>query len=203
MQKDRVVLQTSQILQRKNILHIILAVLLITSLLLAIFDMKVLERNSNGKMVITNFLLAIFDKEVVMPNNSNGKMPFSYMATLTGEAITLVLDVTPANVEYNTKEILKITHPSFYGALKTKLQARAKDVQNRKISTFFSPSNYSHYVQGDDGKSIYVVGKLSTFLGKKEVSSEEKAYVVAYKLEGLKPLLIDFHEVDPKAKDER
>ena len=48
---------------------------------------------------------------------------------------------------------------------------------------------------------MLVVGKLSTHLGKEEVSLEEKTYSITYAFEGFKPLVLDFHEVDLKAKD--
>ena len=97
-----------------------------------------------------------------------------------------------------TKAVLKITHPAFYGQLKFDLQKRAEDVMKRKISTHFFPQTITI---GEDNKSVLVVGKLTTYLGKESVSEEEKTYSIIYDYEGFKPLVISFQEVEQKAKD--
>lgn len=161
-------------------------------------------------LLISNLFLStavlFHDKEIILVPNSldqdtsiiNGKMSPAYLEALTRDVVNLMLNVTPANVEYSTKSILKIAHPKFYGELKTSLQSRSQDVMNRRISVFFSPQSIS---VGDDRSSVIVMGKLSTYLGKEEVSMEEKIYSITYKIEGFKPLVLDFHEVDPKAKE--
>jgi type IV conjugative transfer system protein TraE len=185
MESSHLILETKKILKQRNLAVIACAVLLISNLFLS-------------SAVIFG------DKETVLVPNSlnqeasiiNGKMSPAYVEALTRDVVNLMLNITPANVEYATKSILKITHPKFYGHLKTALNDRSKDVINRRISVYFSPQSIT---PTQDQNGVFVVGKLSTYLGKEEVSSEEKTYSITYVFEGFKPLVLDFHEVDPKA----
>lgn len=153
--------------------------------------------------LLLTILLITSEKEIVLVPNSidqeisikDGKMSNSYLEALTRDVTNLILNITPDNVEYSSKAILKITHPQFYGTLKTELNKRSKDVINRKISTYFA--GQSIFV-GDDKMSVIVLGKLSTFLGKEEVSVEEKNYAISFKYEGYRPLIMSFEEVDGK-----
>lgn len=187
MQASNLLFETQKILKQRNLASIACAVLLFSNLCLA--------------------TAVIFgDKQTILVPNSlnqeasiiNGKMSPAYLEALTRDVVNLMLNITPSNVEYATKSILKITHPKFYGELKTSLQSRATDVTNRRISVYFAPQTIT---PTEDQNSVFVVGKLSTYLGKEEVASEEKTYSITYAFEGFKPLVLDFHEVDLKAKD--
>ncbi len=161
-------------------------------------------------LLLSNLLLVgavVFgDKEIVLVPNllekesslTSGKMSPQYVEALTRDVVNVMLNITPSNTEYATKSILKITHPAFYGQLKFDLQKRAEDIINRKISTHFFPQTITI---GEDVKSVYVVGKLTTYLGKENVSEEEKTYSIVYDYEGFKPLVVSFQEVDTKSKE--
>lgn len=161
-------------------------------------------------LLASNFLLSLKvffgDKEIILIPNSlnhessivNGKMSFEYMEAFTRDVVNLMLNVSPSNVEYSSKSILRITHPKFYGTLKTELNSRSQDIINRRIAIHFYPKSI---IPNEDENSVYVVGQLSTYLGKEEVSNEEKTYSITYASEGFKPLVIDFHEVNINDKN--
>jgi conjugal transfer pilus assembly protein TraE len=187
MQTSHLVFETQKILKQRNFAIIACGILLLTNLALSV-------------------AVVFGDKQTILvPNSlsqdtsiSNGKMSPAYLEALTRDVVNLMLTATPANVEYNTKSILKITHPKFYGELKTSLNSRATDVVNRKISVYFLPQSIT---PTKDNLSAFVSGKLSTHLGKEEVALEDKIYFVSYSFEGFRPLVIDFHEVDLKSKE--
>jgi len=187
MQTSHLVFETQKILKQRNFAIIACGILLLTNLALSV-------------------AVVFGDKQTILvPNSlsqdtsiSNGKMSPAYLEALTRDVVNLMLTATPANVEYNTKSILKITHPKFYGELKTSLNSRATDVVNRKISVYFLPQSIT---PTKDNLSAFVSGKLSTHLGKEEVALEDKTYFVSYSFEGFRPLVIDFHEVDLKSKE--
>ena len=96
MQSTHLILETQKILKQRNIVAIACGILLLANLALS--------------------TAVIFgDKETVLvPNSlnqeasiSNGKMSSAYLEALTRDVINLMLTVTPASVEYNTKSILK------------------------------------------------------------------------------------------------
>lgn len=188
MENSKLISEAQKILKQRNIAVAVVSILLVSNLFLS--------------------AAVIFgDKEVVLVPNSlneeasivNGKMSPAYIEAITRDVINLMLNTTPSNVEYSAKSILKITHSKFYGSLKTALTARSNDVLNRKISVVFWPQSIT---PGEDRSSAFVVGKLVTYLGKEEVSNEEKTYLITYVSEGSRPMVLDFHEIDPKAKDD-
>lgn len=188
MEKEDLVAQANQILKQRNLSLATGAVLLVANLFLSA-------------------TLLFSDKEVVLvPNSldkessvSNGRMSPAYLEAITRDVVNLMLNVTPASTEYSSKAIVKITHPAFYGQLKKDLNERNKDVVNRRISTFFSPQSM---MINDRYDGAIITGKLSTYLGKEEVLTEEKTYSVTYAFEGFRPLVADFHEIIKEDKSE-
>lgn len=181
MEKEGLLAQANQILKQRNLALAIGCVLLVANLFLAA---EVL----------------FFGKEVVLVPNSldkdssiaNGKMSPAYLEAITRDVVNLMLNVTPASAEYSSKAVIKITHPAFYGQLKKDLNERNKDVIGRRISTFFSPQSM---VVNETFTGAIITGKLSTYLGKEEVLTEDKIYSITYGFEGFRPLVIDFHEL--------
>lgn len=184
MKKEDLLSEANKILKQRNSALVALVIMMISNLFLS---------------------LALFssDKEVVLVPNSldkesaitNGKMSPAYLEAITRDVINLMLNVSPASAEYTSKTIIKITHPAFYGQLKKELNERNKDVIGRRISTVFSPQSM---VVNETFTGAIVTGKLSTYLGKEEVLTEDKLYSITYNFEGFRPLVIDFHEI---AKD--
>lgn len=187
MQSAHLILETQKILKQRNLAVVACGILLFSNLGLSAAVML----GDKQTILIPNSL----NQEASI---SNGKMSPAYLEALTRDVINLMLTVTPASVEYNTKSVLKVTHPKFYGALKTSLQSRAADVVNRRISVYFTPQSIT---PTEDNLGVLVVGKLSTYLGKEEVALEDKTYSITYAFEGFKPLVLDFHEVDLKTKE--
>jgi type IV conjugative transfer system protein TraE len=187
MESSHLILETQKILKQRNLAVAVCGILLFANLGLSVAVMF----GDRQTILIPNSL----NQEASI---SNGKMSSAYLEALTRDVINLMLTVTPASVEYNTKSVLKVTHPKFYGALKTSLQSRAADVVNRRISVYFTPQSIT---PTEDNLGVLVAGKLSTYLGKEEVSLEDKTYSITYAFEGFKPLVLDFHEVDLKTKE--
>lgn len=181
MEKEGLLVQANQILKQRNLALAIGGVLLVANLFLSA-------------------AVLFSDKEVVLVPNSldkdsaitNGKMSSAYLEAITRDVVNLMLNVTPASAEYSSKAVIKITHPTFYGQLKKDLNERNKDVIGRRISTFFSPQSM---VVNETFTGAIITGKLSTYLGKEEVLTEDKMYSITYGFEGFRPLVIDFHEL--------
>ena len=182
MNKEGLIIEAEKILKQRNAILAISIILLVAN-------------------VFLSAALFLHDKEIVLIPNSlekessikNGKMSPAYLEAITRDAINLMLNVSPANAEYSAKSILKITHPSFYGQLKKDLNARNKDIVNRRIATLFYPQSMS-VNESNDGAVI--AGKLSTYLGKEEVLTEDKTYSITYSFEGFRPLILDFYEIE-------
>jgi len=189
MQTSDLILQAEKILKQRNIAIVVSSVLLFSNFFLstAVFF------NEKEYVLVPNTL----EKEALV---SSGKMSMSYLEPITRDVVNTMFSITPLNTEYVVKSILKITHPSFYGELKASLFQRNQDIIKRRLSLHFYPQTI---VPGEEENSVVVVGKLSTYLGKEEVSSEDKSYSITYIKEGsFRPLILNFQEIDPKKKIE-
>ena len=187
MNKEGLIIEADKILKQRNLVFAFSVVLLVANIFLSAS-------------------LFLHNKEIVLVPNSlekessikNGKMSPAYLEAMTRDVVNLMLNVTPANAEYSSRSILKITHPAFYGKLKKDLNERNKDVAKRRISTIFYPQSMSVNEKND---GAVVSGKLSTYLGKEEVLMEDKVYSVTYSFDGFRPAVIDFYEVQQEKSE--
>ncbi len=175
----------------------------------AVFELEKITKQRNFCLVLCVTLIAITliqstiilsgEKSVVLvPSTlsgevglSNKKVSSAYLENITRDVINVMLDVTPENTQYSTDQILKITHPEFYGELKQQLLKRADDVASRKITTNFYAKTM---VTNPENNQVLVSGKLATFLGTKMVLEDEKNYRITYAYNNFKLLIIDFRE---------
>jgi len=181
MNKETLIHNTNILLYQRNILGILFLVMMVANLFLS-------------------FAIFLHKKEIVLVPNSineeisikNHKMSAGYLEALTRDVANLMLNVSPANLEYNSKALLKMIHPSFYGTMKNEISQRNISVENRRISTVF-------FLQSINIKNkkntVQIVGKLSTYIGKEEVEFEQKIYQISYEFSGDMPMIIDFFEV--------
>lgn len=181
MNKETLIYNTNVLLYQRNILGILFLIMIISNLFLS-------------------FAIFLHKKEIVLVPNAiseeisikNHKMSVGYLEALTRDVANLMLNVSPANLEYNSKALLKMIHPSFYGAMKNEISQRNLSVENRRISTVF-------FLQSINIKNkrntVQIVGKLSTYIGKEEVEFEQKKYQISYEFSGDMPMIIDFFEV--------
>ncbi len=187
MENSAAILELNKITKQRNISFMICGVSLITSLVLAITIL-------GGEKSI-----------ILVPSTlssgaglSNKRVSSAYLENITRDVINTLLDVTPANANYAAEQILKITHPQFYGQLKQQLNRRTQDVVSRKITTNF----YAKSMVVNSAKNqVFVSGKLLTFLGIKMVLEEEKTYRVTYEYNNFKLWIVDFHEEDLKKEE--
>lgn len=187
MEKSSAIFELNKITKQRNISLLICGVMMITSLLQTI----IIIRGEKSVVLVPSSLSG----EVGL---SNRRASAAYLENITRDVIKDILDVTPDNANYAAQQVLKITHPSFYGDLKQSLNKRTEDVVSRKITTnFYSKS----MVVNANKNQVFISGKLSTFLGTKMVLEEEKTYSISYEYNNFKLLIVDFHEEDLTDKD--
>lgn len=187
MENSSAIFELNKITKQRNILVIVCVVLISISLLQAISAF----RAEKSVVLVPSF----FNGETSL---SNKRVSASYLENITRDVINTMLDVTPDNANYSATQILKITHPQFYGTLKQQLNSRTEDVVSRKITTNFYPK--SMFVNTAKNQ-VLVSGKLLTFLGTKMVLEEEKSYSIVYEYNNFQLLIVDFHEEDPKKEE--
>ncbi len=187
MEKSVAVFELNKITRQRNLSIIAGVVLLITSLIQTI----IIFRGERSVVLVPSSLSG----EVSL---SNKRVSSAYLENITRDVMNTLLDVTPDNANYSAEQILKITHPQFYGELKQSLNKRTQEVVSKKITTSF----YAKTMVVNSAKNqVFVSGKLATYLGTKMVLEEEKTYSISYEYNNFKLLIVDFHEEDLTKKE--
>ena len=187
MEKSVAVFELNKITRQRNLSIIAGVVLLITSLIQTI----IIFRGERSVVLVPSSLSG----EVSL---SNKRVSSAYLENITRDVMNTLLDVTPDNANYSAEQILKITHPQFYGELKQSLNKRSQEVVSKKITTSF----YAKTMVVNSAKNqVFVSGKLATYLGTKMVLEEEKTYSISYEYNNFKLLIVDFHEEDLTKKE--
>jgi len=188
MESTIAILELHKITRQRNILVLICAIMFLTSFLQII----VIFRQNKEVVLVPSSLSG----EVSL---STKRVSASYLESITRDVINTMLDVTPSNVNYSSEQILKITHPAFYGQLKQQLSQRTQDIVSRKITTNFYAQSM---IANTTNNQVFASGKLLTFLGTKMVLEEEKTYSIGYEYNNFKLWIVDFHEEDLTKKGE-
>ncbi|GDX36747.1 hypothetical protein LBMAG18_12580 [Alphaproteobacteria bacterium] len=131
MNKETLIYNTNVLLYQRNILGILFLIMIISNLFLS-------------------FAIFLHKKEIVLVPNAiseeisikNHKMSVGYLEALTRDVANLMLNVSPANLEYNSKALLKMIHPSFYGAINLFQDLRIKT--NEKI--YFNIFTFEYFL---------------------------------------------------------
>ena len=187
MEKSVAVFELNKITRQRNLSIIAGVVLLITSFIQTI----IIFRGERSVVLVPSSLSG----EVSL---SNKRVSSAYLENITRDVMNTLLDVTPDNANYSAEQILKITHPQFYGELKQSLNKRTQEVVSKKITTSF----YAKTMVVNSAKNqVFVSGKLATYLGTKMVLEEEKTYSISYEYNNFKLLIVDFHEEDLTKKE--
>ena len=187
MEKSVAVFELNKITRQRNLSIIAGVVLLITSFIQTI----IIFRGERSVVLVPSSLSG----EVSL---SNKRVSSAYLENITRDVMNTLLDVTPDNANYSAEQILKITHPQFYGELKQSLNKRTQEVVSKKITTSF----YAKTMVVNSAKNqVFVSGKLATYLGTKMVLEEERTYSISYEYNNFKLLIVDFHEEDLTKKE--
>ena len=104
----------------------------------------------------------------------------------------LVLDVTPASIDWKKDMLLGYVEPAQHGALKTRQDLEAARLKRINASTAFMPQQL---VPSEDAQSVVVRGRLRTLVNTQETSNEAKAYLIEFSYAGGRMHLKTFKEV--------
>lgn len=103
----------------------------------------------------------------------------------------LVLNVTPDNVDYQTKMLLQYACPSGYGKLKTDQAVAGNALKRDSISTLFNTRN----IQVDEKTlKVALIGTLSTWVSNKKAPDYAKTYLGKFEYQNGRICVTDFKE---------
>ena len=148
-------------------------------------------------VVILNLLGTV--RTVVVPPSLNktfwvtrDQASNEYLEQMGSFIAWLVLDVTPASIDWKKDILLGYVEPEQHGALKTRQELEATRLKRINASTAFMPQQL---VPSEDAQSVVVRGRLRTLVNAQETSNELKAYLIAFSYAGGRMHLKTFKEV--------
>jgi len=148
-------------------------------------------------LVIFNLLGTV--RTVVVPPSINksfwvirDKASNEYLEQMASFMAWLVLDVTPASVDWKKNMLLGYVEPDQYGALKTRQEVEAERLKRINAATIFAPQQL---VPSEDAQNVIVRGRLRTLVNGFETANEPKAYLVEFSYSGARMHLKTFKEI--------
>ena len=115
-----------------------------------------------------------------------------YLEQMAAFVAWLVLDVSPASIDWKKNVLLGYVEPAQYGALKTRQDVEAERLKRINATTSFAPQQL---VPTEDTQSVLVHGRLRTLVNGVEVANETKSYRVVFAFSGARMHLTTFEEV--------
>ena len=147
-------------------------------------------------VVILNLLGTV--RTVVVPPSLNktfwvtrDQASNEYLEQMGSFIAWLVLDVTPASIDWKKDILLGYVEPEQHGELKTRQELEAMRLKRINASTFFSPQQL---VPSEESQSVIVRGRLRTLVNGLETANDLKAYRVEFSYSGGRMHLKTFKE---------
>ena len=160
--------QINQLKDRLNILTITCAGLIFVCIVLSL---TVIHTSNNQRIIL-------------IPPAAKGKMEINsghfsadYLREMTVFFTTLRLSVSPESIAESQETLLNYVDPHFYKTFTRVLGEEKNAIKNGKISSIFYPKS----IRSDSHKNdSYIEGSLKKFVGDREVSNENKSYLIKY-----------------------
>jgi len=141
---------------------------------------------------------------ILVPNSFNSRLRISnkkisddYLEAISRDIITIMLNITPDNIQYAEDNILSLIHPSFYGGIKEQFNQLRLNIKKRKLSMVFYPSQI---IINSSNLTSTIKGELRSYIGKKEVNRKQTSYQIGYDYSAGKLTIINFYELSENQK---
>ncbi len=128
---------------------------------------------------------------------TNSKASSDYLEQMGSFVAWLILDVSPATIDWKKDALLGYVDPEEYGAMKTRQDLEAERIKRLSASTYFLPQQI---VPSEDTQSVVVRGRLRTQINGQETNSDQKAYLVRFRYAGGRIHLQTFKEIVDEQK---
>jgi conjugal transfer pilus assembly protein TraE len=144
-----------------------------------------------GAAMLTNVVLALIviriaghERIVMVPPTVNKtfwveaeRVSPDYLQQMAYFLMQLTLNVTPQNVDHQSKLLLTYAAPAAFGELRTTLAATSERVKRDGAATVFSAQDLS---VDERAMKVGVRGQLTTYISDRRVSDAAKGYVLEF-----------------------
>ncbi len=115
-----------------------------------------------------------------------------YLEQMGSFVAWLILDVSPASIDWKKEILLGYVEPDQYGALKARQEVEAERLKRINAATAFSPLQL---VSSEETQSLVVRGRLRTLVNGQETANDLRAYLVRFSYVAARMHLVEFKEV--------
>jgi conjugal transfer pilus assembly protein TraE len=115
-----------------------------------------------------------------------------YLEQMASFVAWLILDVTPATIDWKKDILLNYVSPEQHGYLKSRQEVEAERLKRINASTFFLPQQL---VANDQDQTVAVRGRLRTQVNGQETATDTKAYLAEFQYAGGRVHLKAFKEI--------
>lgn len=115
----------------------------------------------------------------------------SYLEQMSGFVQWLILDVSPANIEWKREVLLGYVSADDYATLRSRQEQEALRLRKINGSTSF---DLQQLATDEPGQSVVLRGRLKTRVNGQETANENKAYHVQFEFRGGRIQLKSFKE---------
>jgi conjugal transfer pilus assembly protein TraE len=117
----------------------------------------------------------------------------AYLEQMAGWIATLILDVSPGNIDYNKTILLQYAAPDAHGALAQAMELAAARLKRDNATTLFA---IQQLTPDEPTLSVVLKGRLATFINDKRVADTPKTYLAAFRYSGGRIQITTFKEAD-------
>lgn len=103
----------------------------------------------------------------------------------------LVLNISPANVEYQNELFLRYATPDGHGRMKSLMAVQAKRIKRLNASQVFYLNRYKI---DPDHMQVALSGQLKKWVGEEPLPVEDKTFRARFRMEGGRMLVSEFKE---------
>lgn len=115
-----------------------------------------------------------------------------YLEQMGSFVAWLILDVTPASIDWKKDVLLNYVAPDQHGAMKSRQEIEAERLKRINASTFFL---LQQLVANETNQTVVVRGRLRTQVNGQDTATETKAYLAEFQYAGGRIHLKAFKEI--------
>lgn len=104
----------------------------------------------------------------------------------------LILDVSPASIDWKKDILLNYVAPDQHGAMKSRQEIESERLKRINASTFFLPQQL---VPSEERQTVVIRGRLRTQVNGQDTATETKAYLAEFQYAGGRMHLQSFKEI--------
>lgn len=147
---------------------------------------------------VSTVLIPVGMNEVTHPVTVSEKhIDQEYLMLVARDLLSLAVNNTPNNVDFNRETLLKHVSPSSFGEIEETLREQAQQIKRLHASTYFSVETMH---VNPSSLTVTAEGLKQHFIGKTETLRQKKAFTMRFSLVAGKLQLISLAEEDIKTK---